>query len=285
MFFTLQGFERAGEADREFLKGMTWPTDDILEYWRSILAPPKGLHQSGIRSKLFSVEDLPGAIQYSGTSLTKNKTILTGVLSFVLEPLVMPVLCALSRAARKECMGEGAWEGSIVDASKIRPVGYKSYTHWKLWKKAQFVVSGAWANRNVSLMMAPDFKTWCWELRKKTPWVKVDGKFVAVSQMPVPTSRVTVRALDVLAFPLSLGFVNSRNPRQIVNALFNESPRYFFFPGRRPDRRKSFALRRWYCGGASTASDGGQLSQRRHERGCLFGGLWTCCENAKYHEH
>ena len=169
VFFTLQGFERAGEADREFLKGMTWPTDDILEYWRSILAPPKGLHQSGIRSKLFSVEDLPGAIQYSGTSLTKHKTVLIGVLNFLLEPLVMPALCALSRAARKECMSEGAWEGSIVDASKIRPLGYKAFTHWKLWKNAQAVVSGAWASRNVSLMVAPGFKTWCWDLRKNTP--------------------------------------------------------------------------------------------------------------------
>ena len=80
--------------------------------------------------------------------------------------------------------------------------------------------------------MAPGFKIWCWELRKKTPWVKVDGKFVAVSQNPVSTSRVTVRALDEPAFPLSLGFVNStRDPRQIAKALFNESPRYFFRGG------------------------------------------------------
>ena len=80
--------------------------------------------------------------------------------------------------------------------------------------------------------MAPGFKAWCWELRNKKPWAKVDGQFVSVSQNPVPTSRVTVRALDVPAFPLCVGFVNStRNPRQIVNALFNESPRYFFRGG------------------------------------------------------
>ena len=115
---------------------------------------------------------------------------------------MMPALCALSKAARQECMSEGAWEGSVVDASKIRPVGYKSYTHWKLWTKAQFMVSGDWASRNVSLMMAPGYKAWCWELRKKTPWVKVDGQFVAVSQNPVPVSRVTVRVLDEPVFPL-----------------------------------------------------------------------------------
>ena len=41
-----------------------------------------------------------------------------------------------------------------------------------------------------------------------------------------------MRALDVPAVPLCVGFVNStRNPRQIVNALFNESPRYLFRGG------------------------------------------------------
>ena len=80
--------------------------------------------------------------------------------------------------------------------------------------------------------MAPGLKAWLCELRKKTPCVEVNCKFASVSQNHVPTSRVTVRALDEPAFPLSLGFVNStRNPRQIVNALFNESPRYFYFRG------------------------------------------------------
>ena len=135
---------------------MTCPTDEFQDYWRSTLAPPKGLHQSGIRSKLFSVEDLPGAIQYSGTSLTKHKIVLTSVLNFLLEPLVMPILCALSRSARKECMSEGAWESSIVDASRIRPVGYKQLTavevveerpgrcHWFLGKPQCESDDGAW---------------------------------------------------------------------------------------------------------------------------------------------
>ena len=65
VFFTLLGFEKVREEDKEILKGLTWPTEGLQEYWRSILAPPKGLQQSGIRSKLFRVEDLPGAIQYS----------------------------------------------------------------------------------------------------------------------------------------------------------------------------------------------------------------------------
>ena len=68
VYFTLSGHEKASAPNRAALRGNAWPTPVLARYWASVLAPPKGLNQSGIRVALGLGEEFPACIMYSGTS-------------------------------------------------------------------------------------------------------------------------------------------------------------------------------------------------------------------------
>ena len=135
------------------LRNNVWPSAELARYWASLLAPPKGLNQIGIRVALGLGEEIPACIMYSGTSLAMNSTLLRSTLGFCVTPLGMGTLCAICRAAHRECLNSATWNGCCVDASVISPVGRQAFRHWELWKGARTVVHGRWALTNVSLLM------------------------------------------------------------------------------------------------------------------------------------
>ena len=180
---------------------------------------------------MFGLEDHPAAIQYSGTSLTKHPMLLRYVLGYLLHPLTMDTLCALNKEARSECWNPASWLGTIVDASKVKPVGFQAYLHWQLWPNARAVLHGTWACRNVGLLMSKKFGVWRWQLHGPSPWVWTDGKYCCVSQSPVPPQRATVRVRDCAACPLSIGLETTRETRQIARAVSGPSPAGHCFRG------------------------------------------------------
>ena len=103
VWFTFMGHEKASSANTDALKGAVSPTAALQTYWASLLAPPKGPRQSGIRAKL-GLDDIPAAIQYSGTSLTKDAATLRLVLHYAIRPREMDTFCALNKAALRECL-------------------------------------------------------------------------------------------------------------------------------------------------------------------------------------
>ena len=134
VFFTLQGFDKASAASKEALKGAPWPSHASQSYWGSLLSPPKGHGQRGILSS-FGFEDKPPAIQFCRKSITKLKSLFRHVLNFVIDPALMSTLTALDRIAQEQCLSPTSWEGSIVDTSRLKPVGSQAHRHWKVWQK------------------------------------------------------------------------------------------------------------------------------------------------------
>ena len=232
VWFTLMAHEKATAASREALRGNTWPTPALQSFWGGLLAPPKGLRQSGIRTKLGLGDEFPAAIQYSGTSLTKDALVLRFVLNFVLTPLAMESLCALSRAARRECLRPESWQDSVVDTDAIAPSGRQAFRHWQLWAGARAVVHGRWACTNVSLLMSGRFGTWRWQGRQGSAWVRAGGeggnRLVCVSQRPVPAMTVSVRFQQRPAQTTCIGLVSTNQVSQITASVFGESPRNTF---------------------------------------------------------
>ena len=230
VWFTLMGHEKATSANRDALKGAVWPTAALQTYWASLLAPPKGPRQSGIRAK-FGLDDIPAAIQYSGTSLTKDAATLRLVLNYAISPREMDTLCALNKAALRECLSLATWQGSIVNTSALRPLGRRAFSHWRLWTRARAVIHGAWACSNVSLLMSGAFAPWRWRTRHSSPWLRtIDNKFVCVSHSPIPTSRVTVH-LSAVGLPLCIGIIDTSSPAEIALACFGQSARHAFLGG------------------------------------------------------
>lgn len=228
VYFTLLGHEKASAANRAALRGNAWPTPVLARYWASVLAPPKGLNQSGIRVALGLGEEFPACIMYSGTSLARNSTLLRCALSFCLTPLAMGTLCAICRAAHQECLNPATWHGCCVDASAISPAGRQAFRHWELWKGARAVVHGRWALTNVSLLMSGRWAMWQWRVARGSPFHKRGDAVVCVSHRPVPTS-VTMRAQTSAEHTtVAVGLVSTNQPGEIAKAVFGNSSRALF---------------------------------------------------------
>jgi len=187
VYFTPSGYTKASTADWGMLVASAWPAEASQLYFAALLAPPKGDRQRGIRSAC-GLEERPGALQRSITSLVKHRSLLQHVLGFSLAPLDVTTLCALSKIARDTCLDAATWQGVVVDASCIKPSGRKAFTHWRLWRQAAYVLHGAWAMENVSLLVSPDVATWRWQLWNGSPWAFCGGKLVCVCR-PGPYLR------------------------------------------------------------------------------------------------
>ena len=143
-FFTCPGYLGLATSHKNTLIdiGAVWPDEESKAYWASLLGPPTGSCRN-IR-ELFGYDEKPGAIQSCGTPLTKLETNVANILSFVVEPLHMHIICTCSRSMRAAAMTPNAWAEVVVDAATIRPGGARAHVHFKLWKQAH-VIPGPWA--------------------------------------------------------------------------------------------------------------------------------------------
>ena len=102
---------------------------------------------------------------------------MTHVFSFVITPLNMYSVCACSKACQDAAYSPNVWRDSIIDTGKIRPVGSRAKSHYKLWVNARAVATGAWVYQNIGIMLS-DIRLWRWVIRGEQL-----GVFVSISSI------------------------------------------------------------------------------------------------------
>ncbi len=76
------------------------------------------------------------------------------VLSYVLTPTAMSVVCAVNRQLCRRAWSLEAWAGSLIDSSSIRPAGRLAFIHFRLWRRSQAGLAGQWQWRCISLLLS-----------------------------------------------------------------------------------------------------------------------------------
>ena len=85
------------------------------------------------------------------------------VISFVVEPHCMSVLCAACRRWDEGCWRRSAWEGTIVDTPlRAKPCGKRAHSHDLLWEFAEGVAVQEWMFASCSFLMHSKYKPWKW---------------------------------------------------------------------------------------------------------------------------
>ena len=238
VFFTAPKFEKMRADSIRVLQenGATWPSETSQRHFQNLIGPPTGSSNS-IRV-MFGYEEKAAAIQCAGTPITKLPTdALLIILSYQLSPMTMAVTCSLSMRFRDLSWTTAAWARSVVDASKVRPVGQKALGHYKLWGQTRHVVNGPWASANVGVLTSTYLAAWRWQQREGGHLVKAGGKFVCVSQSPVRGS-VTVRVDSVAG--MTIGLSTSKKPRDVVAAVKKATGKQAFYGARVDEESVSF---------------------------------------------
>ena len=93
-------------------------------------------------------------------------------LSFVLAPLLMCTLCAVSRRFLDACWRPTAWSDTLVDAGQNRPHGLQAHEHHTLWWRAVGVVCRPCAFGSVCFHIFYGWRPWHWAHTavKKAKW-------------------------------------------------------------------------------------------------------------------
>ena len=226
VFFTASEYQKVQAATIEFLGNLdvVWPTDESVGYFRSLLSPPTGTSKN-IRL-MFNYEEKPGAIQCGGTSLLKLRDAVPIVLSFVLVPEDMPILCALSSGIKARAQDQQSWSGSTVDARHVKPRGVKAHGHWQAWSRAKHVVAGDWAHGNVGLLVSPSFSVWRWVQANGCRHLRLRGHTISISQTPVPMR--TTLLLQRLDEAVLVGLANTRQPKAILSTVLQTGKKCCF---------------------------------------------------------
>ena len=124
--------------------------------------------------------------------------------------MTMSSLCACSKSCQDAAYCPNAWRDSVIEAAKIKPVGSRAKSHFKLWVNASAVTTGLWAYQNVGVMLS-DIRLWRWVIREEQ-----FGLFVSVSSiLKEPAVNFHYRELkDCVA----VAFSPEANLRKIANA-------------------------------------------------------------------
>ena len=132
---------------------------------------------------------------------------------FIITPMTMSSLCACSKACQDAAYCPNAWRDSVIEAAKIKPVGSRAKSHFKLWINASAVTTGVWAYQSVAVMLS-DIRLWRWVIREEQC-----GLFVSVSSiLKEPAVNFHYRELkDCVAVAFSL----QTNLRKIANAYLS----------------------------------------------------------------
>ena len=125
----------------------------------------------------------------------------------------MYILCACCRACQDAAYSSNAWRDSIIDAAKIKPVGSRAKSHFKLWTNASAVTTGAWAYQNVEIMLS-DIRLWRWVIRGEQL-----GLFVSISSiLKEPAVNFHYRELTAC---VAVGFSLEGHIRKIASAYLS----------------------------------------------------------------
>jgi len=180
--------------------GANWPDEQACAYWDSQLGPSRS-----------ATNNIGEAIQRSSAPfISIGQEAMTHVFSFMLTPVSMHILCACCKACQDAAYSPNAWRDSVIEAAKIKPVGSRAKSHFKLWTNASAVTTGVWAYQNVGVMLS-DIRLWRWVIREEQ-----FGLFVSVSSiLKEPAVNFHYRELkDCVAVAFSL----EANLRKIANA-------------------------------------------------------------------
>ena len=214
VFFTCPGYQSLSATQKEVLIhiGSVWPDTATTAVWASLLGPPTGDCKS-IR-RMFGYDEKPGAIQYGGTSLIKLENTLALVLSFAIDPLNVQHFCACSKDVNAAALSQEAWEGVLVRSRNLRPVGAKTRTHFKFWKRAH-VIHGPWAYENVEIMLS-NIRMWRFQ-----PLATTLG--ASLSAFRAPYSNQLSRSITTASRPSGLAFLQPRTSRRSFASTTGEN--------------------------------------------------------------
>ena len=212
VFFTSTEYEKASEKDVSFLKHqccIPWPSEDNLNYYKSLLAPCRAGNRS-IRH-MFGYSEKPSALQIGGTSATVLGETLSAVLSFVMTPVIVADICACGKRLRDACLTIDAWSGCVVNTDGLRPLGRRAQKHFRLFTQARYVISGKWCQGNVALMLS-NFKPWRWEIEERASGLSVNIS----SKLPQADARFF---LPEPRHDLFVAFVSCQTARTFATAV------------------------------------------------------------------
>ncbi len=132
------------------------------------------------------------------------------VLSYVLTPIAMSEVCAVSRQLCRRAWSLEAWTGSLIDGTSIRPAGKLAFMHFRLWRRAYAVLAGKWQWGCVSLLLSQQFVLWRWE-GGNDHFVQVGNKWVLHSSRPVRVPLLAHVHLHGLHGPVHVALTARRN--------------------------------------------------------------------------
>ena len=229
VFFNLNGFDDAPQHAREFFDEacVPFPDVDTVRYFANLLAPPRGYdgrrHQQSIRRSLFGFAERAQYRQWGSVSFASiSAEDLDAALSNVVTPFNMATLGAVSRKFYNAARRPSAWAGTVVDTSRLRPLGHLAHTHWTLWSKTKCVVAGAWQMSNVSLLLSPSFHLWNWQRRNGSVLIalRCGRRAMMVSKQAIGASRFAVRFGGApFLGKFCIGFATSPIPNEISSAF------------------------------------------------------------------
>ena len=223
VFFAQSQYHKAPEAELVFLEdnALGVPTEQDLRFFVSLLSPPKGYgrgaQQQTIR-RCLGLTEKQSAISWKAVrifDIGRDATCL--VLSFVLTPVCVDVVSAVSRMFDSAVHDPASWMGSRIDAGGFRPAGLASHSHWRLWKFALFVVAAPWNHSNVALLFAKDIKCWRWLGHGEFRVFR--GHHVLSSQFPVLPASASMLVAGRARSPLRICISNTRDPYEILECL------------------------------------------------------------------
>ena len=137
--------------------GAIWPDEQACAYWDSLVGPAMCARKNG-----------RAAVQCSRAPfISIGKEAMTHVFSFIITPMTMSLLCACSKACQDAAYCPNAWRDSVIEAAKIKPIGSRAKSHFKLWTNASAVTTGVWAYQNVGVMLS-DIHLWRWVIAKNS---------------------------------------------------------------------------------------------------------------------
>ena len=111
--------------------GALWPEEQACAYWDSLVGPAMCARKNG-----------RAAVQCSRAPFTSiGKEAMTHVFSFIITPMTMSSLCACSKSCQDAAYCPNAWRDSVIEAVKIKPIGSRAKSHFKLCTNANAVTT------------------------------------------------------------------------------------------------------------------------------------------------
>ena len=189
------------------------------------------------------------------------------ILSYVLDPLIMTMLCAVAQHWQRRCFDEASWLDNVVDVPPwYKPSGVVAWNHFQSWTFAKYVVTRPWMFRYCGLLMDLSVQPWQWSRPrpglhdisvvrpvraltdlKDMMWRRFRGNWFQIGT-PAPICDIRVR-LQVDKEPVPnfcFGFANTKDVFELTTLITNAySPCGLL--GRDPGPTDFGQLNYYYC--------------------------------------